>query len=234
MRLTFLHVFQWLMDHILVVVAWYIGFFVINLILGSISKRYRKILETSVSDAFLNTCDFIFNWITLPLLHKIVFIVTPYFYRKQVINSYNHDIRSSYETKIRDYELQINLLQNDRHKLRNERFSTTEPGDVYWKGVKAGYALSERNRKKALDASFIPKELNESQTFTLKQIAEGNRTITGLVAAYLEDIGYTKLIWDNEAENKYHYEITDEGKAYLKKLQHPRWAQVYPYDGPDI
>lgn len=60
-------------------------------------------------------------------------------------------------------------------------------------------------------------ELTISHKFALKQIVKGNRTVSGMTTAYLEDHGYVKLVWDDEKKIRYHYEPTANGIKYAKK-----------------
>lgn len=207
----------------------FIAFFIVNLLLGSISKRYRKVLETSVGDAVFNTAGFIIGWIIIPIVNKILFLFTDRFYRKAVIKAYKKDIHGSYKVKLTDMEHQIYLLESDRNKLRNEHMSKTDNSEeAYWAGAKYGYSLAEKNKKKATTPA---KNLNEAQLFTLRQIGAGNKTVSGLVAAYLEDNGYIKLVWENEAAGKSHYEITKTGARYLKTAYGGHsWEQVHGDD----
>jgi len=231
--------FQWLMNcwlanwhHVLMVGAGYLAFFIVNLILGSISRRYRKVLETNVGDAIVNTFGFVLNWLMVPIVNKIVFIFTDHFYRKKVISEFKEDIHGSYKVKLKDLEHQIRLLEDDRGKLRNERLVKDTTDETYWAGAKYGFSLAEKNRKKTATHTVSPKNLNEPQLFTLRQVAAGNKTVTGLVAAYLEDNGYVKLVWDDEASGKCHYEMTDTGAQYLKKTDQPyRPYHRYGYGG---
>ena len=74
------------------------------------------------------------------------------------------------------------------------------------------YIVEEINKVKSNSS------LTEGQRFALKDIAKGSRKNFGLNVAFLEDRGYVKLIWDDEKRNKFHYELTNFGKKYLKGL----------------
>jgi hypothetical protein len=214
--------------HVLMVGAGYLAFFIVNLILGSISRKYRKVLETNVGDAVFNTFAFAIDWILVPVVNKIIFVFTDKFYRKKVIGQFKEDIHGSYKVKLKDLEHQIRLLEDDRGKLRNERLVKDNTDEAYWAGAKYGFSLAEKNRKKvATSTEHAVKNLNEPQLFILRQVANGNKTVTGLVAAYLEDNGYVKLVWDNEAAGKCHYEMTDAGVQYLRKIDRPYSSRDY-------
>lgn len=211
-----MHLLHWILtgNHFLYLVGGYIGFFVVNIVLGIIFNRYAKLLETPVGKAIRITFAF--------FVRKIVFLFTERFYRMSLLKQFKNDIHLAYKAKLDDMGHQIYLLEDDRCKLRRERSAEENTNDVYWTGVKYGYSLAEKVRNKAAVHSMQPMNttvrLNDSQLFTLQQIATGNKSITGLVVAYLEDNGYVKLVWDNQAANKYHYEMTDIGNTYLGKV----------------
>lgn len=187
----------------------------------NISTRFKRdhiILGMPTSKALSNTLVFIYKWIILPSFNKIVFLFTSHFYKQQVIASYKVDIRNQYKHKIEDLEDQVRLLEQERQRLidvYDNRNGNTD--EVYWRGAKYGYSLAQKGGKPFEHTGS--KKLTEAHLFTLTEIMRGNRTINGLVGAYLEERGYVQLVWDDQAENKYHYEITDKGIKRIEKQQ---------------
>jgi hypothetical protein len=114
-------------------------------------------------------------------------------------------------------EYQVGLLEGEHKQLRNTEHEYTGSKEVaYWDGVKYGFALKSKQEHRP---ETQLKTLTTSHLFTLQEIALGNKTVNGLVAAYLEEHGYCKIVWDDEANNKYHYKLTTKGEKRLKRKQ---------------
>jgi predicted transcriptional regulator len=173
-------------------------------------KRRHRVLTMGAGGA-------VWEWFLFPIINKIIFIFTPKFYRQQIIQGLKFELKESHKTKVKDLEQQNKLLENEIAKLHGMWDNRHEDSEEnYWKGVKYGYSLAQKNGAKETHSGS--KKLTESHIFTLKQIANGNKSVNGLIGAYLEDRGYVKLIWENKGKQKHHYEITENGTKFLAKI----------------
>jgi hypothetical protein len=172
------------------------------------SKKFRKSHPILTGSGF----GFVWNWILLPIIHKVVFLFTPKLYRAVVSKELKKDIEAENKVIIKDLQYQIKMLEDESREVYNKSVINTNAKDTaYWDGVKYGYALKSKQEDKP-----------QTQIKTLQEIALGNKTVNGLVVAYLEERGYCKLVWDDEKNNKYHYVCTEKGNKRLARKEKKR------------
>lgn len=194
-------------------IGYYEAFFVLCLVLGAFSRRFRKFLELDADDAFIVVFTSIYRWFFRPISQRLLVLVSLSHYRKGVLRSVEKEIHASYKVKLNDLAQQIKLIEEDRNRWKDAANGSSSDR-TYWDGMKYGHSLRDRNKRKGKE---VP--LTDSHMFSLKEIAGGNKTVNGLIPAYLEDYGYVRLVWDDEKAEKYHYEITDKGRTTLNNLQ---------------
>jgi hypothetical protein len=151
----------------------------------------------------------VWEWMLLPIINKIVFLFTPALYRMQVVKAIKKETNSIYQSRIKDLEYQVDLLLEDKN---TKPVGHGDKDKAYWDGVKYGYSLKGRQETKPNTRSI---ELTDAHIFTLGEIAKGNKTVSGLSVAHLEDCGYVSIVWDNKEGTKYHYELTKSGSERL-------------------
>ena len=160
----------------------------------------------------MNGFFFVGEYILLPIVDKIVFLFTSSFYREQVIDEVKQKIEKSFKGKVDDLTRQIKMMEEAKTMGRKDTDYSAEKDAAYWDGVKYGYALKSRTSN---DMPNKPTTLTDAHLFTLQEIANGNKTITGLAAAHLEDCGLVRIVWEDQKSNRLHYELTDSGMERL-------------------
>lgn len=175
-------------------------------------SRNHRILSMPISAAIGACIEFIFDWVFIPVLDKIIFLFTPVVYKKKVLTGVEDRIHTLYKSKIKDFEHQVNIITDDRDRWRKAFQDQEEKTEkTYWDGAKRGFSLGEKRKSK--DRSKEPEKLTEAHIFALREIFAGNKSINGFAAAYLEDHGYIRSISDNKGIT--HYESTTKGVDYL-------------------